>query len=240
MPTRCSKGCRDAYSDDGEPDTERVKELFQRYNTRGLTSIADRGASGPAPGSIGLLRDDGELTVRVNATRIVSPPFEDRDKIVKKLNELAGYTTENEPNGPSGVGDDWVRIGPSKLFLDGGMLNGTAAMARAPGAWRLPTYQITEPDYRGQLFVDPKTLAIIAEEAARRGWQMTAHAAGEAAMDELLRAYERADRVSGIRGRARLITHANFTSAENLERCAELGVGADIQPAWVYKDTAPA
>ncbi|AGA30562.1 amidohydrolase [Singulisphaera acidiphila] len=226
---------RDAYSDDGEPDSARVKDLFQRYNTRGLTSIADRGASGPALRLYRRLRDDGELTVRVNATRILSPPFEDRDKIVKKLNELAGYTTENEPNGPSGVGDDWVRIGPMKVFLDGGMLNGTAAMREPWGVG--PTYQITDPDYRGQLFVEPKTLAIIAEEAARRGWQMTAHSAGEAAMDELLLAYERADRTVGIRGRRWLITHANFASAENLERCANLGVGADIQPAWIYKDT---
>jgi hypothetical protein len=30
--------------------------------------------------------------------------------------------------GPTGVGDEWVRVGPIKLFLDGGMLNGTAFM----------------------------------------------------------------------------------------------------------------
>jgi predicted amidohydrolase YtcJ len=98
------------------------------------------------------------------------------------------------------------------------------------------TYQITEPDYRGLLFVDPEIVGTIAEVAARRGWQMTAHCAGEAAMDRLLDAYEQADRAVGIRDRRWLITHANFTSAENLERCASLGVGADLQPAWLLKD----
>lgn len=225
---------RDAYSEDGDPDSSRVKDLFRRYNARGLTSIADRGASGPALRLYRRLRDDGELTVRVNATRILAPPFEDRDSIVKKLNEVAGYATENEPNGPSGVGDDWVRIGPLKVFLDGGMLNGTAAMREPWGVG--PTYQITDPDYKGQLFIEPKTLAIIAEEAARRGWQMTAHTAGEAAMDELLAAYDQADREVGIQGRRWLITHANFTSAENLKLCARLGIAADLQPAWIYKD----
>ena len=39
---------KDAYSDDGEAEAERVKELFRRYNTRGLTSVADRGASAAA------------------------------------------------------------------------------------------------------------------------------------------------------------------------------------------------
>jgi predicted amidohydrolase YtcJ len=56
-------------------------------------------------------------------------------------------------------------------------------------------------------------------------------------MDELLTAYEHADRTIGIRNRRWLITHANFTSAENLKRCADLGVGADLQPAWIWKDT---
>jgi predicted amidohydrolase YtcJ len=122
-----------------------------------------------------------------------------------------------------------------KLFLDGGMLNGTAYM-RTP--WGVgPTYQITDPEYRGLLFVPPDTLATIAEEAARRGWRMTAHCAGEAGMDELLAAYEHADRAVGIRNRRWLIAHANFTSAANLNRCAALGVGADLQPAWLWKDT---
>jgi predicted amidohydrolase YtcJ len=171
----------------------------------------------------------------VNATRVLAPPFGDRASIVAKLNELAGYTTPGEPNGPTGVGDHWVRMGPMKVFLDGGMLNGTAYMREPWGVGE--TYQITEPDYQGLLFINPDVLEIIAEEAARRGWQMTAHCAGEAGMDRLLDSYAHADQQIGIRHRRWLITHANFTSAENLKRCAALGVAADLQPAWLYKDT---
>ena len=230
------KGLPDYTSaDDGEADAERVKQLFSLYNSRGITSIADRAASASAAaGSTAGLRDRGELTVRVNATRVLENPPGERAAIVESLKKLAAYE-EREPNGPSGVGDHWVRIGPMKLFLDGGMLNGTAYM-RTP--WGVgPAYQITEPDYRGLLFVEPKPLATIAEEAARLGWSMTAHCAGEGAMDELLTAYAHADRVVGIRGRHWLITHANFTSPRNLDLCRELGVGADLQPAWLWKDT---
>ena len=212
-----------------------MKLLFAKYNERGITSIADRGASVPALKLYRSLRDRGELTVRINATRILSPPFGDRSAIVAKLNELAGYENPGEPNGPSGVGDHWVRIGPLKVFLDGGMLNGTAYMREPWGVGE--TYQITEPDYRGLLFIEPATLATIAQEAARRGWQMTAHCAGEAGMDQLLAAYLRADQTVGIRHRRWLITHANFTSRANLKLCAELGVAADLQPAWLWKDT---
>jgi predicted amidohydrolase YtcJ len=225
----------DAYGDDSTPDADRAKLLFKKYNERGITSIADRGASAAALALYRSLRDRGELSVRVNATRILSPPFGDRAAIVSRLVKLAGYDGPGEPNGPTGVGDLWVRIGPLKVFIDGGMLNGTAYMREPWGAGE--TYQITEPDYRGLLFIKPEVLALIAEEAARRGWQMTAHCAGEAGMDELLAAYEHADLAVGIRHRRWLITHANFTSAQNLKRCAELGVGADLQPAWLYKDT---
>jgi predicted amidohydrolase YtcJ len=225
----------DAYGDDGTPDPERVKLLFHKYNERGITSIGDRGASFAALRLYRSLREKGELTVRVNATRILSPPFGDRATIIASLNRLAAYDTAGEPNGPSGVGDYWVRIGPMKVFIDGGMLNGTAYMREPWGVGE--TYQITEPDYRGLLFIKPDVLAVIAEEAARRGWQMTAHCAGEAGMDELLSAYAKADRAVGIRQGRWLITHANFTSAANLSLCSELGVVADLQPAWLWKDT---
>jgi predicted amidohydrolase YtcJ len=226
---------KDAYGDSGAAAIDRVRNLFALYNTRGLTSVADRGAADSAIEVYRKLRDHGTLTVRVNATRILGPPFGDLRAIAKSIHALARDEERGEPYGPTGVGDHWVRIGPLKVFMDGGMLNGTAYMREPWGVG--PAYQITEPEYRGLRFIEPRTLAMIAEETARRGWQMTAHTAGEAGMDALLDAYEHADKAVGIRGKRWLITHANFTSAENLKRCASLGVGADLQPAWLWKDT---
>ena len=40
--------------------------------------------------------------------------------------------------GPTGAGDDWVRMGPLKVFLDGGMLIGTAYMREPYGASAAP------------------------------------------------------------------------------------------------------
>ena len=65
---------------------------------------------------------------------------------------------------------------------------------------------------------------------------MTSHTAGEAAMDVLLDAYEKVDRKISIKDRRWCITHANFPSPRNLERCRTLGVCADVQHAWLYKD----
>jgi predicted amidohydrolase YtcJ len=225
---------KNAYGDNGPAAIERVRELFRRYNQRGITSIGDRGASDEALAIYRTLRDRGELTVRVNATRILSPPFGDRSALAARLNQLARADHDTEPNGPTGAGDHWVRIGPLKVFIDGGMLNGTALMREPWGVGE--TYQITDPDYRGLRFIPAETLAAIAEEAARRGWQMTAHCAGEAGMDALLDAYQIADQTVGIRHLRWLITHANFTSADNLQRCRQMGINADLQPAWLWKD----
>src|SRR5262249_1106961 len=119
---------------------------------------------------------------------------------------------------------------------DGGMLNGTAYMRQPwpPG----PTYQVTEAEkgYRGLLFVEPEQLKLAVEEAAKRKWQVTAHCAGEAGMGVLLDADENVNRAVKIKPLRFCITHANFPSQENLERCKELGVCADVQPAWLYKD----
>ncbi|MCI0703650.1 MAG: amidohydrolase [Planctomycetia bacterium] len=209
---------------------EAVKKLFGLYNEHGITSIADRNAS---RGNLDLyiaLQKDNELTVRVNVARSFGTGGS-RDDIAKRLDELPG---KDGRGGPTGVGDEWIRIGPIKMFLDGGMLNGSAYM-RKP--WpKGDTYQITQDDYRGLLFVQPEQLKIVVEEAMKRKWQLTAHCAGEGAMDNLLDAYEFANKIAPIKDLRFCVTHANFPSQLNLERCKKLGVVADVQPAWLYKD----
>lgn len=227
------KGVPSAGSDlTAEQKREAVKKLFRSYNAHGLTSVSDRNAGREALDLYYALKKAGDLTVRVNVARSFSPAGS-REVIAKRFEDLPG---KDGRGGPTGTGDEWVRVGPIKLFLDGGMLNGTAYM-REP--WpKGPAHQVTEDDYRGLLFIEPDQLTVICEEAARRKWQVTAHTAGEGAMDVLLDAYEFADRVAPIRDLRYCITHANFPSRRNLERCKALNVCADVQPAWLYKDGA--
>jgi hypothetical protein len=209
---------------------EAVKKLLALYNSEGITSVADRDAERDELELFLELEKAGELTVRFNVARSFNPSGS-REEVVRKLEDLAG---PDGRGGPTGAGTDWVRIGPIKLYTDGGMLLGTAYM-REP--WpKGPTYQVTDDDWRGQLKIRPAQLEMVVEEAAKRGWRMTSHTAGEAAMDVLLDAYEAVNRRVPIRDRRFCITHANFPSPRNLERCRDLGVCADVQPAWLYKD----
>ncbi|HZT83471.1 MAG TPA: amidohydrolase [Gemmataceae bacterium] len=211
---------------------EALRKLFRLYNEQGLTSVADRNGSREALDLYLALHKAGELTVRVNVARSFDPTGT-REEVARRFDALPG---KDRRGGPTGVGDDWVRIGPIKLFLDGGMLNGSAYM-RQP--WpKGPTYQITEDDYRGLLFIQPKQLQMVIEEGVKRKWQMTAHTAGEGAMDVLLDAYEAVNRGTPLKELRCCITHANFPSKHNLERCRQLGVVADVQPAWLWKDGA--
>jgi predicted amidohydrolase YtcJ len=207
-----------------------VKKLFGLYNSRGLTSVADRDAGRGQLDTYLALRDKGELTVRVNVARDFNP-YGTREEIVQHFEALPG---KDGKGGPTGVGDEWVRIGPIKMFLDGGMLNGTAYM-RQP--WpKGETYQITEDGYRGLLLIPQDQLRLVVGEAVKHRWQVTAHTAGEGGMDELLDAYEFVNRTTPIKAERFCITHANFPSQRNLERCRDLGVCADVQPVWLYKD----
>ena len=220
------------------PTSQQIRDavihLYQLYNQQGITSIGERRTY---PESIDLFRDlekTGELTVRVNCTRLMDDIGATLDDAITNLDAITNSGRGKLPYGPTGVGDDWVRIGPLKVFLDGGILVGTAYMRHPWGIG--PTYQITEPAYRGQLNCDPEVLGGLYEEAALRGWQLTAHCTGDAAMDQLLYIYQRIQFKQDIRERRFLVTHANFQTKQGWEKCQQLNIAADVQPIWLYKD----
>ncbi len=215
---------------------EALKHLYHLYNQQGITSICERRTEFEA---IDLFRDlerSGELTVRINCTRLMDPVPRNLETARRQLDEMVTGPDGYGHYGPTGVGDDWVRMGPLKVLLDGGVLIGTAYMREPWGCGE--TYQITDPAYRGLLNVQPELLNALYLAAAKRGWRLTAHCTGEASVDVLLDCYENIQKVMDIRRRRFEICHANFQSAENFARCRQLGIVADMQPAWLYKDGA--
>ncbi|MBI1830191.1 MAG: amidohydrolase family protein, partial [Planctomycetes bacterium] len=145
-----------------------VKKLFALYNSFGITSISDRSSSRGAFDLYHDLLKKDELTLRINVCPGFSPSGS-RGDIASRFDALPG---KDGKYGPTGKGGVWIRIGPIKFFLDGGMLNGTAYM-RQP--WpQGDTYQIYEKDYRGLLFTPAEQVKVVAEEAARRKWAVTA------------------------------------------------------------------
>lgn len=207
---------------------EALKHAQRAYNQAGLTSVIDRIAGPEEFRAYQSLERSGELTLRAYLTWVVSLAGDAAG--VRERVAAIPFST--------GWGNERVRVGSLKAFIDGGILIGTAYL-REPYGENTGMYGYHDPRFRGILSVRPENLLEMARAARDLGWQMTAHATGGGAVDALLDAYEAADRESSIRGRRFTISHANFPNAAAIARAKKLGVAFDCQPAWHYFD-APA
>jgi predicted amidohydrolase YtcJ len=204
---------------------ERLKTLFRDYNSVGITSIADRNADPDSIARYRKLRDQDELTVRIAVSYAVSPTDKISDTQAN-IREVAKH--------PLCQGDERLRIVGIKMFQDGGMLTGSAYMREPWGISRI--YSISDPHYRGMLFIEKDALREYVRAAVECKLQFTAHSVGDGAVHNLVDVYSEINKSISIRATRPCITHCNFMSREVIERMAELGVVCDIQPAWMYLD----
>jgi predicted amidohydrolase YtcJ len=98
-------------------------------------------------------------------------------------------------------------------------------------------YAITDPNYRGLLYIPKDKLLPIVQTTAESGLQYTAHSVGDGAVHALLDVYEELSAKMPIAKTRPCITHSNFMSKESVQKLPKLGVVVDIQPAWLYLDT---
>ncbi len=210
-----------------ENDHERrLIELFNDYNSVGITSVIDRDASPQEIDRYQKMHGAGQLTVRLGISHHIETlgPVE---KICEEIRRVAVHPLRH--GGPS------LRIVGIKTYLDGGMLTGSAYMREPWGVSKI--YAIDDPNYRGVLFIPPEKLVPIVREAVTSGLQFTAHSVGDGAVHNLLDAYEEVNKSTKVAPTRPCITHSNFMSHEAIDQAARLGVVVDIQPAWLYLDT---
>ncbi len=204
----------------------RTLELFHDYNSVGLTAIGDRGASGDSLNRYQAMLRKGDLSVRVRCSHTFSS-----GGMWRTIEQSIDKVLEN----PLTKGDDMLRIIGTKIWLDGGMLTGSAYMRQPWGVSKI--YGISDPAFRGTLNVPPDKLRQMIEKVTGAGLQFTAHSVGDGAVHELLDAYEEVNAKRSIRDTRSCITHSNFMSKEAVERAAKLGVMMDIQPIWLHLDS---
>ncbi len=202
-----------------------IREMQKAYNRAGITSAADRSQGPDGFRAYQEVRARGEMTVRTNVTYYIGAKGNPKD-VEEEVRRIPFVT---------GWGDDWLRVGPLKTTVDGGILIGTAYL-REPYGTNTAVYGYTDPDYRGVLAVTKENLFTMVRVGNELGWQLTAHTTGGGALDLLLDAYEAADREKPIRGRRFNVMHANFLDARAIERAKKLGVVFDSQIAWLHCD----
>jgi predicted amidohydrolase YtcJ len=126
-----------------------------------------------------------------------------------------------------GVGDDWLRIGGLKGFVDGSLGSHTAAMLEP----------FTDaPDDRGLFVNTPEDLYAWTSGADKAGLQVVIHAIGDRAIRTLLDTYQRVAGENGPRDRRFRMEHAQHIAPADISRFAELGVIASMQPYHAIDD----
>lgn len=206
---------------------QRLKELFADYNSIGLTSVADRSAGEDSAKAYSQLKEKGELTCRVFLSYGVNG-MGSREDVEKGIQKAADH--------PLHKYDSMLWLRGIKVFLDGGMLTGSAYMRQPWGVSEI--YSITDPDYRGIRFIPQEDLVHMARYALERDLQFTAHSVGDGAIHALIDAYAEINKTLSVRSYRPCITHCNFMSLEAVQQMQQLGVVADLQPVWLWLDGA--
>jgi predicted amidohydrolase YtcJ len=211
-----------------EERLEALQTLFGQYNTIGITSICAGNGGASDLDLLNELKNREKLSVRVFQN--FSFPFDPKassEQIKEALKEFP-YRT--------GDGNEWVKVGALKVVLDGGILTGTAFMGNPWGKKAMKLYGFPDPAYRGELNLTRTQLTNLMTTSSDAGWKFTAHVTGGAGVDTLLAAYQDANNLRQIHGGRHSVIHGNFFSKEAIGIMASLGIYADVQPVWFYKD----
>ena len=190
-----------------EPDAEQTRELLdaaqREANRKGVTGVHDMVRDSRAPEVYRQMNLDGDLALRVRLNYWT----DHLDALIE-----TGLRTDH--------GSEFVRTGAIKSYTDGS-LGGRTAKLSDPYA---------DGDGTGQWVVPPEELRELVDRADDAGFQFTAHAIGDEAIDAVLAAYEETD--SPARARHR-VEHAELLTDEHVERFAESGAVASVQPNFL-------
>jgi predicted amidohydrolase YtcJ len=181
---------------------------YKKLNEAGLTSIRHPGISVADYRMLEAMRQRGELTIRINALLRAG-----NDGIVKVIRD-SGIR--------QGEGDPWLRIGGVKLAVDGGFEGG---LMREP--YEKPWDE--NGSFRGLQTVDTERFFTVVRDLNRLDWRVATHAVGDAAIDLVLNAYEKANTERSIVNRRWSIEHAFIGRPDHLPRMKALGLAISAQ-----------
>lgn len=221
------KGAQKAEVFTDEEKLKALQEMLQKYADAGLTTVWERFVENDEDyGFFQQLKQKNNLPVRVVMTWRInsSRPVEEVQSEIEKKTWM------------SRQGDDLLKFSTMKITLDGGQSVGTAYQRMPYGPFGKQLYGQTNPDARGTLFVDPEKLYQIYSTARAKGWQLTAHAQGGAAIDNLIDVFERLDKQKSIANERHHVMHGSFMSEDAIARMKRLKIAVDAQPGWMYFD----
>ena len=125
----------------------------------------------------------------------------------------------------TGLGDEWVKVGPVKLLCDGSISERTA---------RLSEPFIGSPDDYGILVTEEGELYAQARKAHEAGWQVAVHANGDVGIDITLRVLERVQRELPREDPRFRLEHCTIVNDDLIARIRSLGAIPNPFSTYVY------
>ena len=188
-----------------------IRQTQRVLNSYGMTAVRVTGGGKADPATLfrmaNQLRDSGELTVRYNILlRSGGDPIQSIDASGLKQDQ----------------GDRWVKVGGVKLGVDGGFEGGHMFEPYAEPYGRGGTY-------RGVVTSPPEQFNAVVQALNERGFRIASHAAGDAAVEQVLRAYELTHAKKPIIGQRWAIEHAFLSTPEQRARAKALGLTMSVQ-----------
>lgn len=210
-----------AYDAIPEPDKDQIKNMLRAackaLNAYGVTGCHTDDYSTPwriVNEAYRELIESGELTVRV---------YEQSNfHSVDDLHEFI------EAGNVTGAGDELFRIGPLKLLGDGSLGARTAYLSR-PYA--------DDPSTTGIPVFSQQTLDEMIGFAHTHGMQIAVHAIGDACLDRVLDAYDRALAACPREDHRHGIVHCQITRPDQLKRMIDMKLHIYAQTIFLDYDT---
>ena len=187
----------------------RIRAAMDHVAARGVTSVHDMG-DWASLAAYRRLHAAGELKTRIYSLL----PLADWERLA---DEVARH----------GVGDEWLRIGGLKGFMDGSLGSHTAAMFEP---------YTDAPEDRGFMLENPDDIAARVRGADAAGLDVAVHAIGDRAISVLLDIYAEVARRNEPRERRLRIEHAQHIAPDDIERFAAQDVIASMQPWHAIDD----
>lgn len=181
---------------------------YQKLNEAGLTTIRHPGISVAEYRMLQEMRKRRELTIRINALLRGGNPNADQAIAASGIRP--------------GEGDAWLRVGGIKLGVDGGFEGGLMR-----DVYEKPWDE--DGTFRGLQTMDTERFVATVRELNRQDWRVATHAVGDAAIDLVLNAYEKADAERSIVSRRWSIEHAFVGRPDHLPRMKALAIAISAQ-----------
>ena len=189
-------------------------------NSYGITSVVEGATTARDTRTLQKIALSNAATLRVGLMYRPAPPAE----------QSAWEAIMSGSGATSGFGDDWLKFGGIKIFYDGGMTLRTAMMR--------DVYPDSHDNYRGIAQQTPERLKQLVSIANKSNWRVGVHVVGDLGVDQVLDAFEAADKEKSIRDRRFILIHASLIRPEQMDRARALGVRVDFQNVFMWDKAA--